>query len=759
MALLRKQLFCTLALLLFWQIRQNAQEIPLQNAGFEEASAENPDRPAGWTVYPTAETAAARFSWSSERAHSGRRSICVVAADESASWLPLTPGPVAGEARSQIARVQAGREYLVAMYAMGEGSGQETAAVALRWITSTGWAPRYEFERFPLGSDWQLITIAGVAPEGADYVCPVLQIRAAETPGKVWFDDVTVADRTGLRCGVSRGPLMTGSGVWRVDIAAANSRQVPMNVILVPVRPSVFDPVPLTLLPGETTVQTIDYEATRRHELAYALTTVEGTPLHVERIHVRSIFEASLLRPRYRSTIFGDAAGEKLSVRCSTRGDDDFLRQTSIRLEIPLPSGEVLATEKRAPVQNDTLTILLPALEVGAYMCRADLIRAGEVVGSVRMPFRCRPDEGLRTRLGDRNELLVSNRPVFPLGFYSIKPEDYARLSADGFNFSLTYSTDVDACAEMARKADEAGLKLIASVIHPLDTREQIQNAVQALSGLPGLLGYYLCDEPGLERPGTSPAELGELYAAAMAADPSHITTVVFCQPSVFELYSETTDVFMVDPYPCRRNQEADLTLVADFVEAAREATRDRKAVWLVPQAFDHVIGPGDYRMPTVAEQRCMCYLGLIHGVKGICWFTYPGFCVNSEEQATVQGKPYHWAFRGSIPDCYPLRYDGMKRIVAEIRELEDVWLAEPSEQHQEILDGKGMVHHRMCSTGPDTYLFTVNPKYEAIAFSCRLPDTWRKAEVLWEDRTLEFADGILTDNFQPLEVHAYRLR
>mgnify|MGYP006971799508 CR=1 FL=1 len=199
--------------------------------------------------------------------------------------------------------------------------------------------------------------------------------------------------------------------------------------------------------------------------------------------------------------------------------------------------------------------------------------------------------------------------------------------------------------------------------------------------------------------------------------------------------------------------------MVADYVDAARRATRDRKPVWLVPQAFDHVVGPGNYRMPTVDEQRAMCYLGLVHGAKGICWFSYTGFCVNSAEQAEKQDLPHYWVFRGSIPDCFPLRYDGMKRIIREVRELEDVWLAADTEQYQELIDGGSSIHHLMRSTGPDTYLFAVNPTREPVSFACRLPDIWHNVDVLWEDRSIEIQDTVLADSFAPLEVHTYQLR
>ena len=37
--------------------------------------------------------------------------------------------------------------------------------------------------------------------------------------------------------------------------------------------------------------------------------------------------------------------------------------------------------------------------------------------------------------------------------------------------------------------------------------------------------------------------------------------------------------------------------------------------------------------------------------------------------------------------------------------------------------------------------------------------DIWSKAEVLWEDRSVDVEEQILKDTFAPLQIHAYRLR
>jgi len=186
----------------------------------------------------------------------------------------------------------------------------------------------------------------------------------------------------------------------------------------------------------------------------------------------------------------------------------------------------------------------------------------------------------------------------------------------------------------------------------------------------------------------------------------------------------------------------------------------DRKPVWLVPQAFDHLLGPGTYRMPTVEEQRCMSYLGLTHGAKGIIWFVYTGYCIHSDEVAKQKGLPpgqAAWVFRGTIPKCFPLRWEGIKQIVRDVNELSPVLLAADVEQTQQVTEGSPSIHTLLKEHEGARYLLAVNAKNRAEAFACSIPGLDGTVEVLWEDRTAEVEEGMLRDAFQPYEVHVYR--
>lgn len=427
------------------------------------------------------------------------------------------------------------------------------------------------------------------------------------------------------------------------------------------------------------------------------------------------------------------------------------------RLALRVAVGELAATSPTSE-RRATVELPLPALPAGETSVTVELRLGERVIATQEVVLQVRPGADPPVRIGDHNELIVNGRPTFPLGFYSTPVEDFAGFAAAGFNTVLTYHTDAQTCAAMADAAAQHGLGLIASVMRPaVETRDAaaVESTAASFRDRPGVLGYYLWDEPS---PGTahqSPEDMRWLHDHVAAADPNHLTTIVHCRPGDFARYAEASDVFMVDPYPTFHDREPDLELVSTWVDQARAAVADRRPVWLVPQCFHHVNGPGLYRMPTVAEQRSMVYLGLVHGIKGILWFVYTGYCEQDAEQSKARGTVV-WKVRGTIPKYFPDEWAGIVRLVAEIRELEPFLLGAEPAQRPQVVEGGEAIHCALRANDGELVLLAVNSKNRPVAFGCRVPGT--EAEVLWENRRIAVAEGILRDRFEPYATHVYRL-
>lgn len=744
--------------------------VPLVNAGFEQPDPKRQGMPLGWGHYPGKPKPPLDFVWDDQQAHSGKRSVCIMLSPQAASWLPSANAAYANTLdKKDIVRTQprivVGHEYFLSAYARGEGSGKKRAGMVLRWTNEKGWAPASKTNLFALhGNGWQLLTVAATAPEDAKYICPILQTRGGNEPGRLWFDDVAVVDRTGLTCEVTTQPeLCDMSGRWACELTvrSASPDPLPLKVVFTPDAPGTKPVETLGAVSASQPMRSrVEYAATTPHSVRYCVTAPGQTRAiyFAADLAVESALEARLEAPRYRSTFFGAKRDRQVRVHATIHASEALRRQCVLQAQA---RSEHKALAQRAieyPAGDAVIELPLTDVPAGTHHVAVRLQAGERVLATVSLPFHCRPELQPAAAIGDRNELLVDGKPVFPIGFYSTLPQDYRRFAKDGFNTVLSYRGKVETCAEMVKQAHTAGLKLIVSAIHANRTAEQIGHAAKTLAPMPGLLGHYLCDEPNSSRAGQSPEDMRTLYERAMAADPGHLTCTVLCVPAEFKLYADTTDVVLVDPYVCFYNTEPDMSRVYQWVDSAREAVRDSKPVWLVPQSFDHLVGPGRYRMPTIEEQRCMCYLGLIHGAKGIIWFTYTGYCVHSEELAKKQGVPYAWVYRGTIPHCFPLRYDGIKQIVREVKELEPIWLSDTPQQPQRVLQGGDAVHTLLKTSGQDTYLFAVNITNAPVRFACELPSC-DSAQAMWENRAIAVKAGRLDEQFKPYEVHVYRFR
>ena len=103
--------------------------------------------------------------------------------------------------------------------------------------------------------------------------------------------------------------------------------------------------------------------------------------------------------------------------------------------------------------------------------------------------------------------------------------------------------------------------------------------------------------------------------------DPLHPIAGLNNEPSVFAAYAPCFDVHLADPYPIPLSP---ISMVADWTDASRKACGPDRPTWMCLQTHDlSLYGVTGGRWPTPEELRCMEYLALIHGAKGIAWWAY----------------------------------------------------------------------------------------------------------------------------------------
>ena len=232
----------------------------------------------------------------------------------------------------------------------------------------------------------------------------------------------------------------------------------------------------------------------------------------------------------------------------------------------------------------------------------------------------------------------------FPVGIFAAEPEDLSEIRAAGFNAVQSYDSQPDTIRKMAAASEKLGLKFLPNF------RSYRADISRELGGNSEVLGFYIEDEP--EGRSVPPEKMRVLKESLKRDHPGVLTAVAMLRPQMVAAYRDTTDIFMLDPYPV---PNMPLTWLADCIdEAARHVPRKR--LWAVIQNF----GGGKYvkdgwpRRPTFLETRCLTYLALAHGVNGIFYFSYPE--VGKDISA----------------------WEGLKKIVEELRQLQ-TWLVIPN--------------------------------------------------------------------------------
>jgi len=333
--------------------------------------------------------------------------------------------------------------------------------------------------------------------------------------------------------------------------------------------------------------------------------------------------------------------------------------------------------------------------------------------------------------------LLVDGKPFFPIGIYGLPVEKFSEAKRAGFN--TVWTDEVEA-------ARRAGLRTIVSrgFQYPGKGRTATISEDEANRWI---IARYLWDEPA--QTNASPREVFEAHVAEKRADPYHPTAIVVYRPENFPPYASASDILMTDPYPIPHRP---LSVVSESVRAAREAVRDQKPVWAIIQAFNWMDVSqeaqriGWARWPTYAEERCMVYLAVINGAKGMLFYRYGG-----------HGKhdPNNWR--------------ALKRVAAELKELSPILLSRTLPQPVSVAvhrpgqtdesDENKRIEYTLKSHGHRTYLIAANnwPGKRHVTFSFE-KQLRGSVSMPLEKRKIKAESRSFSDVFEPYGVHIYEL-
>lgn len=484
-----------------------------------------------------------------------------------------------------------------------------------------------------------------------------------------------------------------------------------------------------------------------------------------------SLADYDIIYPNYRNRIFPDAKLIKISV--TLHPEEYGVKVSDMAVKLTATGGEERVSTK-VSFKSPRAILSLPAasLPAGPVTLTACITgRNGRVVTQTSQALRKLTKKEVRSLsvyVDENNNTIVDGKPFFPIGWYDSmnppygSPDHIDEIAKGPFNCILDYSTNRLSKSDMLSFLDRVqakGMKLIYCMndLHPEATdfrssswegikgNEKIASAViSAYKNHPAILAWYLNDElPKSMEPG-----LAGYYRRVASADPNHPCFIVLCTMPEVKYFPETTDIMGVDPYPV---PESPVTKVSEAADTARLAVDGHKPTWMALQAFawyqHHSDNPDRGHIPTEAElktgrapsyeeSRCMTYLALTHGAKGLIYWCYYDM--------------------KQLPQ-YNEMWAGMKKIGGEVKSLSPVLLS--SDDLREVKCSSPEIHTKLKIFHGELYLIAVNAglTQRNVTF-----DLGRKisptATEIFEKRNLRNGRSTLTDSFKPLEAHVYRI-
>ncbi len=501
------------------------------------------------------------------------------------------------------------------------------------------------------------------------------------------------------------------------------------------------------------------FDARGRADLTYAVepdashevhVTVVGrdgkTVLYGTTLWPRPALDVQVADPALRGTVFASMRPEAIVARCRVNAVPEtsgrFELQATLREDLKgaRDVGRAAAVAAAGQVQELTLEGAVPP--PGRYWLSVTASLGGRPLWEKAQLLQVL--EPRRWEIGYGRDMVtrINGTPVFPVGLGNVfRRASLPEVATGGFNFVMAPRAAVS--DDYLTEAHAAGLKVAASAIQT--SLSPWQSLLDACAVSPALLGWY-----ALERPESREVQFGlaqQLYTDLAAADPYHPVLVAIGRKEAIERYADASDIVVVAPTPV---PAWPMAMVGEYVAAARHAVQDHKPVWACVQTCGHAAyGPRPStdrlsRPPSREEMRCMVFLALIHGARGICFETYE---LMSGGAAS--------AF--SLPRDCPDLWEAVVDTALQLRELERA-LVGPFPLPAAADDGA--VHAAVLGSQGERLLIAANALPQGVETTIRLPaGVSGTPRVLFDTRPPVAAQaGSVRERFLPLEVRIYRL-
>jgi len=190
-----------------------------------------------------------------------------------------------------------------------------------------------------------------------------------------------------------------------------------------------------------------------------------------------------------------------------------------------------------------------------------------------------------------------------------------------GLKYILSVPHDPDELLVYLEEMEKAGVRgRLSSTSIPQSPTSNLQAPASSLQPpASNLLGFYVNDEPEIVSFPMNKAN--DVQRLIKNRFPEAATFMAVVRPQKVRDYLSATDFFMMDQYPVPSRP---MVWLSDSIDEAAEITGTERIISII-QAFggDEEAKHGWPRLPTRQEIECLTFLSIVHGSRGVFFFTF----------------------------------------------------------------------------------------------------------------------------------------
>ncbi|MBE0583982.1 MAG: hypothetical protein IH612_09485, partial [Desulfofustis sp.] len=215
---------------------------------------------------------------------------------------------------------------------------------------------------------------------------------------------------------------------------------------------------------------------------------------------------------------------------------------------------------------------------------------------------------------GEAEEEVPPGGTIFPIGVYGANAENLGQIREMGLNAAVIRMNE-----QMIAACRDQGLHCLLSV--PREPERLLVELDRVDAELaPEHFSFYVNDEPEIHSFPMGTAV--DIRRVLKERYPSLATAMAVVRPQAVTFYRGGADYFMLDQYPV---PNMPLVWLADSLDEAAESVGVGRLMAVI-QAFGGVrfADSGWPRPPSYAEMNCLAFLAVIHGSRGLYFYSFP---------------------------------------------------------------------------------------------------------------------------------------